>query len=671
MKIDYTNKPKDSLENLLSKFSLDTYLIMDDVLADIKSYEFILQQLIDIMKLGFEVEEIRHRPIHFKFRKTQKKMHVLPLNNFISNLVLWYAFLEMDRVDLLDEHLIYDFTKVYPEGLIENVCQWLDNEALIYFEGDFHSKNKIVDEIFHNIRAMSRAFCLLMGMSISMYDIWQAEKKCPEISEIIFGKIDTSLQPKEIEIELARRTDRLIELFSQVDCDLKPLLVSGKNISKGQFKEMFVMLGMKTDNAGVVIPMVMTSNLIVGGLKNPSYQYIEATSGRKSLIVTKKRMGDPGAFSKRINTLTTSPGILREDYEECNSSTPITYHIRNEKFLELLDQRYYYDEHGDRKLLRYPRDKHLIGKMVPFAGPCTCNSKEGICKKCYGELFDMNHDLFSVGSYAATKSTNPLGQKVLSSKHYQGSDSVTIQFDDSFSDLFELESTNINVSDNPKMDVEELYLLLSDVHSEQSDDADYFYVEHFDIVDRFSHKLYHVAEDNQSKLYFSEALSIYYRKMRNKNLPIPLDDIVDADDSVLFGIETKSKELTDPIRMVEHVLSKKNTSEHTLSEICQMMAESFMEFGVYVNLVHLETIIRALVRKKSNVHEYPDWSRNGDPDDYTVLTIDAGFKKNPSAIVAMSYGYLRQLLTSPDLYEKSAPSHLDALFARNLNEYIQ
>lgn len=671
MKIDYVNKPKESLEDLLEKFSLDTYLVIDDVLADKKSYEFILQKLIDIMKWAFEVEQVRHRPIHFKFRKKQKKIYELPLNNFISNLILWYVFLEMDRVDLLDEELIYDFTKVYPEGLIENICRWLDDKALIYFEGDFHSKNKIVDEIFHNIRAISRAFCLLMGMSISIYDIHQAEKKNPEISEIIFGKIDPTLQPKEIETELDRRASRLIELFSQVECDMKPLLVSGKNISKGQFKEMFVMIGMKTDNAGVVIPLVMESNLIVGGLKNPSYQYIEATSGRKSLILTKKRMGDPGAFSKRINTLTTSPGVLREDYEECNSITHVTYHIKNEKFLELLDQRYYYDEHGDRKLLRYPRDKHLIGKMVPFASPCTCNSKEGICKKCYGELFEMNHDLFSVGSYAATKSTNPLGQKVLSSKHYQGSDSVSIGFDDSFNDLFELESTNVSVSDNPKIDVEELYLMLTDVHSEQNDDADYFYVEHFDVIDRAGNKLYHVAEDNKSKLYFSEELSNYYRKMRNKNAPIPLDDIVDADDSVLFGIETKSKELTDPIRMVEHVLSKKNTSEHSLSEICQMMTESFMEFGVFVNLVHLETIIRALVRKRSNVHEYPDWSRNGDPDDYTILTIDAGFKKNPSALVTMSYGYLRQMLTSPDLYEKSAPSHLDAFFARNLNEYME
>lgn len=669
MKIDYINKPKESLESLLQKFSLDTYLTMEDVLADRHSYSFILQKLIDIMKLGFEIEEIRHRPIHFKFRAKDKDMNVLPLNNFISNLIVWYPFMEMDRVDLLDKSKIYDFTKTYPEGLIENLCRWLDDEVLIHYEGDFHSKNKIMDEIFHNMRAISKAFCLLMGMSISIYDIWQSEQKCPEITDILFGTIDPTMQPKEIETELERRANRLIELFSQVDCDMKPLLTSGKNLSKGQFKEMFVMIGMKTNNAGVVIPMVLQTNLVVGGIKNPSYQYIESVSGKKSLILTKKRMGDPGAFSKRINMLTTSPGVLREDYDECNSNAFITYHIKNEDFLELLDQRYYYTEDGEMKLLRYPRDKHLIGKAVNFTSPCTCNSKSGICKKCYGELFEMNHDLFSVGSYAATKSSNPLGQQVLSSKHYQGSDSVTIEFDDSFNDIFELDSTNINVSDNPKEEIEDMYLILSDVLTEENDDVNYLYVEHFDIADRAGKTLYHIAENNHCKMYFSEELTKYYQKMKNKNLPIPLDAVIDDDDSVLFGIEARSKELTDPIRMVSQVLSSKNTSSHTLSEICQMMAESFMDFGIYINLVHLETIIRSLVRRKTDVSEFPDWSRNGDPDDYTVLTIDGGFKKNPSPLIRLSYGYIKQALTSPDLYEKTAPSHLDAYFVRDLSKY--
>ena len=261
MKINYYDKPEDDLETLLEKYNPNKmFLIMDDVLSDPRGYELVLQQLIDIMKLGFEVEEIRHRPINFKFHRSDKKMLQLPANNFISNLVIWYAFMEMERTDVLNEEYILDFSR---PNTIKLITDYMEDMIFPLFEGDFHSKNKLCDEIFHNIRAISNAFCLLMGMSISMYDIWQAEEQNPEISEIIFGKIDPSLQPTEIEQELDRRAGRLMELFSQIDCDLKPLLVSGKNISKGQFKEIRLILNSLLILRNTEKPEMVTSRLLV------------------------------------------------------------------------------------------------------------------------------------------------------------------------------------------------------------------------------------------------------------------------------------------------------------------------------------------------------------------------------------------------------------------------
>lgn len=667
MKINYYDKPEDSLEVLLEKYNPNKmYLIMDDVLSDPRGYELVLQQLIDIMKLGFEVEEIRHRPVKFKFHRNDKKMLQLPANNFISNLVIWYGFMEMERTDVLNEDYILDFSK---PNTIKVITDYMEDMIFPLFEGDFHSKNKLCDEIFHNIRAISNAFCLLMGMSISMYDIYQAEKANPEISELIFGSIDPNLQPVEIEQELSRRADRLIELFSITDCDLKPLLVSGKNISKGQFKEMFVKIGMKSDINGNTIPFLLDTNLVVGGLSKPSYQYIEAGSARKSLIMQKQAMGEPGAFSKRINMLATSPGYLREDYETCNSVNFITYRIEDDTWLRLLDQRYYYDSRGELRLLNYKKDKNLIGKMINFASPCTCSSKTGICKKCYGELFDINKDMFSVGSYAATKASNPLGQIVLSSKHYQGTDSSIITFPEEFDDIFELNSTEISLSDNPTND-DELFIVLDEVLVEQNDDKDYYYTKGFRMVDVKGKTVYNIAEDNGSNIYLSDRLARYYRRMKNPMAPIPLDAVTDDNDSTVFQVEIKNKELTEPIKMIERILNKESTSSHSLSEICQILAEGFIDIGIQINLVHIETIIKGLIRKKSNILEYPDWTRNGDPEDVCVIPVNNGLKNNPSALVSLSYGYLRQQLISPELYEKNAPSHLDALFVRDLSNYI-
>lgn len=667
MNIDFYNKPTRTLEDLLSRYNPNKmYLIMDDVLDDSMGYEMVLQDLVDIMKWGFEIEEIRHRPIKFKFHKKDKKMHEIRLNNFISDLIVWYAFMEADIKDNLSEKHIFDWTT---PNTINMIVNFLEEDIFSEAELDFYHSNKLCDEIFHNIRAISNAFCLLMGMSISIYDIWQTEKASPEIHDILFGTIDPTLQPIEIEQELTRRTNRLLELFSKIDCDMKPLLVSGKNMSPGQMREMYVLIALKSDINENTIPFLIDTNLLIGGLQKPSYQYIEAGSARKSLILQKKAMGEPGAFSKRINLLSTSPGYLREDYEFCNSVHGVSYNIKDDLWLKLLDKRYYYAPNGDLKLLNYKKDKHLIGKTLDFASPCTCNSKNGICRKCYGELFDVNHDLFSVGSYAATKESEPLGQQVLSSKHFQGTNSNPISFPPEFDDILELNSTEISLSDNPKND-DELFLLLDDVQTEKNDDKDYYFCTSFKLVDRKGNVVYDIAEENGSSIYLSDSLSKYYRRLKSSNTPIPLDDIVDDENSVIFQVEIKNRGLTGPIKMIERVLSKENTSSKSLSEICTDLAETFMDINIKYNLVHMETIVRALTRKKSNILEFPDWSRNGDPNDVQILTVNTALKANPSPLVSLTYGYIRQQLISPELYEKSAPSHLDALFTRKLSDYI-
>ena len=50
MKINYDDKPKESLETLLEKYS-GIFLILDDVLDSKKSYQFIYQDILDILNL--------------------------------------------------------------------------------------------------------------------------------------------------------------------------------------------------------------------------------------------------------------------------------------------------------------------------------------------------------------------------------------------------------------------------------------------------------------------------------------------------------------------------------------------------------------------------------------------------------------------------------------------
>jgi hypothetical protein len=666
--IDFKGPAHDTLENLLSKYNSEMYLILDAVLQSYQSFRIVFQDILDIMKLGFEKKEIRTKPIRFKIHTDDETYHTLELCHFLSNMIFWEAFMDMDHVDLLNENDIIDFTNFNMGSL----CDYIDDRILPNHEGDFHAKNKTIDEIAYKITAISNAFSLLIGNSISVYNIIQSAKEKPEIDTLMHEPIDDNLQPAEAEEILNARTARLKELFCECEeSDLRPLFKSGKDLSDGQFREIAVKIGHKSDMHGNTIPVIINANLLVDGISKPSYHYIEAQSGNKSLILTKTKMGDPGALSKKLNRLATSASYLRKDYEKCDSTEYVTYNIRNDLFLKLLNHRYYYDERGNVKQVDYKRDKQLIGKVVPFMSPATCSSKDGICCYCYGGLFDINKDLASVGSFAATKDSEPVGQRVLSSKHLQATMSKLINMLPGFDDNFELNANEITVKDSDHID--DLYIILGPVGTEESDDGDLHYVEYFDVVDPNNKIVAHIAEENGANLYFSDLMMDTYKQYKygtGKCKPISLN-LFDDDDSTMFIVEIKNKELTEPIKIFNKLLNSKDKyGARTVSELCQKMADSFIEQGIKNDFVHHECIIRGLLRKKSNIHEFPDWSRNGDHTDYQILSLNAALFSNPSPTVSLTYGYMKKQLTSPDLYTKEAPSHLDPLFVSNLKEYL-
>lgn len=397
--IDYHGHPKKPFRQLIHDYS-SNFLVLDEVLENEAHFEYVYQDLLDLLKYGLEFKYVREMPISFAIHRSDyeenQKLYTLEVRHFLSNMVMWYAFMKMDKVEIMDESFIIDWRN----KPVKFIASYIDEKVIPNYEGDFHSLNAICDEIVYHVKAISDAFCMIFGYSASIYDIMKAEEADPEIHEILYGHIDPSLQPREMEQLLAEKNQRLMDAFARSDSDLRPLLLSGKNLSSDQFREIFLRIGFKADMTNRTVPWFIDSNLLITGIDNPAAFYIIAGAGRKALMDTKLSMSKPGALSKKMNHNTT-PVILRHDHQHCNTTRPIYYTIEDEDFLELLDKRWYYDEDGEMKLLNAKTDSHLIGKRLGFRSPCTCNSKEGVCELCYGTLFDINDDLFSQGSLAA------------------------------------------------------------------------------------------------------------------------------------------------------------------------------------------------------------------------------------------------------------------------------
>lgn len=381
-------------------------------------------------------------------------------------------------------------------------------------------------------------------------------------------------------------------------------------------------------------------------------------------------MGKPGSFSKKLANSTISV-TLRDDYEMCDSIHGIDYTIKDDQFLSMLNGRYYYDNNGEMKLLDERKDKHLVGKTLRFRSPITCNSKEGICKYCYGHMFDINQSMFSAGTLASLKITEPIGQGILSSKHSQSTSSSELQFTEGYDDVFETTSSVVSLREESSLDAN-MYIKLGEVSVEESDDSETYYIQCFDLVDEKGNLVRHIEEASGARLYLNEKLlQMYKNKLRSRSADplFSLEDLDDADS--LFTIEVKNKELTEPLKVFTKILnSRDHGGASSLSELAQLFAEKLLQMNIRYEFVHAEMILRSLIRKRTNNLEVPDFSAAGNPEDYQVLKLDDALFHNPSVLVGMSYGYLRRALMSPELYQKTAPGPFDSLAVSALSEYL-
>ena len=214
-------------------------------------------------------------------------------------------------------------------------------------------------------------------------------------------------------------------------------------------------------------------------------------------------MGRPGALSKKIsyNSMTS---MLRDDYEVCDSIAGVDYHVISDEFLYLLNGRYYYDAKGELQLINCEKDKHLIGKYIRVLSPVTCNSKEGVCRHCYGHMFKINQSMFSPGTLAGLKITEPIGQGVLSSKHSQNTDSEELQFTEGYDDAFETTSSMVSIKEESNLDAN-LFIRLGDVCIEEFDDSETYFVKSFDLVDEKGKLVRHIEELSGARFLSGEA----------------------------------------------------------------------------------------------------------------------------------------------------------------------
>ena len=98
--IDYYSPPLISWEKLKATYlNPKLVLVIHEIMKSEDTFTVIFQDLLDIMKYKFEIEEYRKKKIKIRFTSDEnEKPRSIEIRHLLSNMILWRPFIEMDKV---------------------------------------------------------------------------------------------------------------------------------------------------------------------------------------------------------------------------------------------------------------------------------------------------------------------------------------------------------------------------------------------------------------------------------------------------------------------------------------------------------------------------------------------------------------------------------------------
>ena len=186
--------------------------IIEDYMEDYETYRIFHNKIYNVLRGSFVMKNCRNAEIRFKFTKNSTKEYKLPFRMFVINTILWYPFVELHGLDVLDERFILDNPEDLPE--VENFI----NNSLITVLRDYHIKsskmNYAISEVLYNLRKISIDYSLIIGLDFSIPLFINLYNEIPRIKELMECHFDETMQPHEIEQTLSGYQKEYVEIVT-------------------------------------------------------------------------------------------------------------------------------------------------------------------------------------------------------------------------------------------------------------------------------------------------------------------------------------------------------------------------------------------------------------------------------------------------------------------------
>lgn len=174
--------------------------IISDYLNSHDDYNIFITKLGNIVKGCFVIRECREFPIKFKFYKNDNETHELELRHFYVNMILWYPFIELNDLEVLDKSFILDCYNDIPR-----INDYINNH-LITILREYHVKNTFVNysisEVLYNLRKISQDFSLILGLNFDAQTFINMYEENSEFREMMEYQFPDGMAPHDIEVKL-------------------------------------------------------------------------------------------------------------------------------------------------------------------------------------------------------------------------------------------------------------------------------------------------------------------------------------------------------------------------------------------------------------------------------------------------------------------------------------
>ena len=544
---------------------------------------------------------------------------------------------------------------------------------------DFITLNNLIDETIYKFKYIDE-FAMYLSNTVNFKDTLDLMRRYPEFNESIHADL-TGVPIEDVKDVGMKYTQTQINYIKSNDHCLRDSFIAQEAISPKQFKEVSVNIGTKPDGHGGVFPYIINNSFMNGGVSNPESYVIDSSVGRTAQILQKMNVGTSGAFARLLETNNLDTFFNSDPNYSCDTKNFIKVFIKDSSWLSMYDRRYYrFDPDGIDYILDKDNDTHLIGQTLYFRSPITCASYargEGLCRKCYGDLYFVNRDI-NPGKIAAELLSSIYTQMLLSAKHLLESSVIEMKWNNEFYDIFELNLNMISVQEDIELDGYYMILDSNKFSSDEEDDSEDSGIQYEEFTPSFDIKYpngdiitFHTAEEDN--IYLTEDLN---RLLRSKKAKENEDGIYIVSFEqlktipVIFTVKIQNKELQRTLERSKHIIDReKDTSSFTKDEIVKEFISANTDGGINVSAIHLETILSNQMRDPDDILSMPDWTKKNAP--YKILTLGSALNNSPSITVNLEYQRIGKTLISPLSTKKRKPSVFDLYFMEKPQDYVE